>query len=85
MTRTPIEQLQLSVRTTNVLHRMGIHHVEELIETSLEVIAQQRNIGAKTLDEIKSVIENANDIIEYLPPSLKGFGIICNSNAKMES
>ena len=65
MTRTPIEQLQLSVRATNVLHRMGIHYVEELIETPLEVIAQQRKIGAKTLDEIKSVIENANDIIEY--------------------
>ena len=65
MTRTPIEQLQLSVRATNVLHRMGIHYVEELLETPLEVIAQQRNIGAKTRDEIKSVIENANDIIEY--------------------
>ena len=65
MTRTPIEQLQLSVRATNVLHRMGIHYVEELIKTPLEVIAQQQNIGTKTFDEIKSVIENASDIIEH--------------------
>ena len=29
----PIEQLHLSVRASNVLHRMGIHTFEELIDT----------------------------------------------------
>lgn len=65
MTRTPIEQLQLSVRASNVLHRMGIHYVEELIETPLEVFVQQRNVGAKTLSEIQYVIENADCVIRH--------------------
>lgn len=69
MNGTPIEQLHLSVRASNVLHRMQIHSVEELIETPLEVIAQQRNIGAKTLDEIKRVLENAGLIIEMAEDS----------------
>jgi len=38
---------------------MGIHSVEELVGTPIEDIAKQRNIGAKTLDEIKSVVESA--------------------------
>lgn len=66
MARTPIEQLQLSVRASNVLHRIGIHNVEALIKTPLEDIAQQRNIGAKTLSEIKYAIENADYIIEHV-------------------
>ena len=65
MTRTSIEQLQLSVRASNVLHRMEIHYVEELIETSLEVFAHQRNVGAKTLSEIQYVIENADCVIKH--------------------
>lgn len=65
MVGTPIEQLQLSVRASNVLHRMGIHSVEELVRTSVEDIAQQRNVGAKTLDEIKYVIANADRIVEH--------------------
>ena len=64
MAGTPIEQLHLSVRASNVLHRMGIHSVEELVETPIENIAQQRNIGVKTLDEIKSVLQNAGLIME---------------------
>ena len=65
MAGTSIEQLQLSVRASNVLHRLGIHNIEELIKTPLEDIAQQRNIGAKTLDEIKHILENADHIIEH--------------------
>lgn len=65
MAGTPIEQLQLSVRASNVLRRLGIHNIEELIKTPLEDIAQQRNIGAKTLDEIKHILENADHIIEH--------------------
>ena len=64
MAGTPIEQLRLSVRASNVLHRMGIHTLEELIDTPIESIAQQRNIGVKTLDEIKSVLQNTGLIIE---------------------
>lgn len=66
MAGTPIERLQLSVRACNVLYRIGIHNVEALIKTPLEDIAQQRNIGAKTLSEIKYAIENADYIIEHV-------------------
>lgn len=63
MAETSIDQLQLSARASNVLHRMGIHSVEELAKTPIEDISQQRNIGAKTLDEIKSVTLKAGFII----------------------
>lgn len=66
MAGTPIEQLHFSVRASNVLHRMGIHTFEELIDTPIESIAQQRNIGVKTLDEIKSVLQNTGLIIEQV-------------------
>ena len=65
MNKTSIDQLPLSVRAKNVLHRMGIHYANELVVTPLEVVAQQRHAGVKTLDEIKYVIENIDDIIEY--------------------
>lgn len=63
MDERSIEQLQLSVRARNALHRMGIHTVEDLSKVPLENIAQQRNVGAKTIEEIKSVIENVNHFI----------------------
>lgn len=57
MAGVPIESLNLSVRATNVLHRMNIHEVEQLLNTSMEQIAEQRNIGAKTITEIKSAVK----------------------------
>lgn len=69
MTGTPIEQLHLSVRASNVLHRMGIHSVKELVETPIEDIAQQRNIGVKTLDEIKTVLQSVDLIMEQTDDS----------------
>lgn len=74
MAGTPIEQLHLSVRARNVLHRMGVHHIEELFATPIETIAQQRNIGVKTLDEIKSVLKNAGLIIEQAAEEPSGAG-----------
>ena len=56
MAGTPIEQLNLPVRASNVLHRMGVHTVEELIATPIEEIAQQRNMGVGTLNLIKDAI-----------------------------
>lgn len=57
MATTSLEELNLSNRAKNALHRMGIHCVEELAESSINDIAQQRSIGAKTLAEIKIVFE----------------------------
>lgn len=57
MAGIPIESLKMSVRATNVLHRMNIHEVEQLLNTSMEHIAEQRNVGAKTIAEIGDIVK----------------------------
>lgn len=57
MAGIPIESLKLSVRAINVLHRMNINEMEQLLNTPVEHIAGQRNIGVKTITEIRNVIE----------------------------
>lgn len=57
MAGIPIESLNLSARATNVLHRMNIYEVEQLLNTPMEHIAEQRNIGAKTITEIETVVK----------------------------
>lgn len=47
----------MSVRATNVLHRMNIHEVEQLMNTPMEHIAEQRNVGEKTITEIGNVVK----------------------------
>lgn len=56
MAGIPIESLRLSVRAMNVLQRMGIAEVDQLINTPIKQIADQRNIGVKTISEIQSII-----------------------------
>lgn len=57
MAGIPIENLRLSVRAKNVLCHMGITEVEQLIKTPMEQIADQRNIGVKTVSEIQGIID----------------------------
>lgn len=57
MAGIPIESLKMSVRATNVLHHMNIHEVEQLLNTLMEHIAEQRNVGAKTIAEIGDVVK----------------------------
>ena len=54
---TPIEQLDLSVRSYNCLKRAGIHVVRELIEKSEAEMLKVRNLGQKSLDEVKKKLE----------------------------
>ena len=44
MSGIPIESLKLSVRAMNVLYRMRITEVDQLINTPMEQIADQRNM-----------------------------------------
>lgn len=60
MAGIPIERLQLSVRTLNVLHKMSIEYIEQLIETPIEKIEGQRNAGAKTIAEIRDAKAKIN-------------------------
>ena len=51
-----IDDLELSVRSNNCLKRAGIQTVEELIQKTEEDMMKVRNLGKKSLKEIKEVI-----------------------------
>ena len=48
-----IEDLDLSVRSYNCLKRAGINTVEDLANKSEEEMMKVRNLGRKSLDEVK--------------------------------
>ena len=52
-----IEELELSVRSFNCLKRAGINTVEELTHSTDEDMMQVRNLGKKSLDEVKNKLE----------------------------
>ncbi|XFA98262.1 DNA-directed RNA polymerase subunit alpha [Candidatus Izemoplasma sp. B36] len=56
----PIEDLDLSVRSYNCLKRAGIHTLGELIEKSEEDMMKVRNLGKKSLKEVKLKLEEMN-------------------------
>ncbi len=49
---TTIEELELSVRSSNCLKRAGINTVEELLNKTEEDLLKVRNLGKKSLEEI---------------------------------
>jgi len=49
-----IEELELSVRSFNCLKRASINTVEELTQRTEEDMMKVRNLGKKSLDEVKS-------------------------------
>ena len=49
-----IEELELSVRSFNCLKRASINTVEELTERTEEDMMKVRNLGKKSLDEVKA-------------------------------
>lgn len=52
-----IEELDLSVRSYNCLKRAGINTVEELANKSEDDMMKVRNLGKKSLDEVKAKLE----------------------------
>ena len=52
-----IEELELSVRSFNCLKRAAINTVEELTHRSEEDMMKVRNLGKKSLDEVKHQLE----------------------------
>lgn len=52
-----IEELELSVRSFNCLKRTAINTVEELTQKSEEDMMKVRNLGKKSLDEVKAKLE----------------------------
>ena len=49
-----IEELDLSVRSYNCLKRAGINTVEDLIQRTEEDMMKVRNLGRKSLEEVKN-------------------------------
>lgn len=52
-----IEELELSVRSFNCLKRAAINTVEELTERTEDDMMKVRNLGKKSLDEVKTKLE----------------------------
>lgn len=50
---TPVEELELSVRSSNCLKNANIRTIGELTKKTEEDIAKTRNFGKKSLTEIK--------------------------------
>ena len=53
----PIEDLCLSVRSYNVLHRAGYNTLEDVSKLSFDELLQLRNMGRKSAMEILKVLE----------------------------
>ena len=53
-----IDDLDLSVRSNNCLRRAGINTVEELTQKSEEDMMKIRNLGKKSLDEVKKKLSD---------------------------
>ncbi len=54
MLEMTIEELDLSVRSYNCLKRAGINSVQELTDRSEADMMKVRNLGRKSLEEVKA-------------------------------
>ena len=52
-----IEELDLSVRSYNCLKRAGINTVQELASKSEEDMMKVRNLGRKSLEEVRAKLD----------------------------
>ena len=57
---TPVEELELSVRSSNCLKNANIRTIGELTKKTEEDIAKTRNFGKKSLQEIKEKLQEWN-------------------------
>lgn len=73
---TRVDELELSVRSSNCLRAANIHTLEDLVIKSEGEMLKYRNFGRKSLNEIGSLLEQMNlsfgmDIAKYLEPLTK--------------
>lgn len=57
---SPIEDLELSVRSYNCLKRQGIDSLEQLLECSEVDLMNIRNFGSKSIEEVKEKLTELN-------------------------
>jgi len=60
MLEMTIEELDLSVRSYNCLKRAGINTVQELTDKSEAEMIKVRNLGRKSLEEVKNKLNDLN-------------------------
>jgi len=56
----PVDELDLSVRSYNCLKRAGITKISELLQKTEDEIMNMRNLGKKSVDEIKEKLAERN-------------------------
>ena len=55
---TPIEELDLTVRSYNCLKRHGVNTVGQLAECTESDLLNIRNFGAKSIEEVKDKLQS---------------------------
>ena len=61
---TPVEELELSVRSSNCLRNANIRTIGDLTRKTEEEIAKTRNFGKKSLQEIKEKLKERSLTLE---------------------
>jgi DNA-directed RNA polymerase subunit alpha len=74
----PIEELDLTVRSYNCLKREGIHTVGELVSRSEADVMDVRNVGAKSIDEVKAKLVGRGMARKDSPPGFDPSAIVDN-------
>lgn len=69
----PIEELELSVRSTNCLKRAGIHIVADLADKTEEEMMKVRNLGRKSFEEIKHTMDQLGVSFKQSPNANNNF------------
>ena len=54
---TPIDRMDLTVRSTNCLKAENIHYVGDLVQKTENELLKTPNLGRKSLSEIKAMLE----------------------------
>ena len=65
----PIDELELSVRAFNCLKRAEINTIGELTDKTEDELTRVRNLGKKSVDEIKEKLANFRDYGLHLKDS----------------
>jgi DNA-directed RNA polymerase subunit alpha len=60
-----IEELDMSVRSFNCLKRAGINTVEDLVSKTEEEMIKVRNLGKKSLDEVRAKLHSLGLVFKH--------------------
>ncbi|MCK4462030.1 MAG: DNA-directed RNA polymerase subunit alpha [candidate division Zixibacteria bacterium] len=71
--KTRVDELELSVRSSNCLRAANIQTIQDLVTKSESDMLKYRNFGRKSLNEISTILEEMNlsfsmDISQYVEP-----------------